>query len=481
MRTLICLVLLFGFLNVQAQDSCEDALVISGVLSDEPFVCVEAQLAGANPNVESSACGQDTSSTVWFEFTTDLDAAQMHMSVLSADLPIPTIALFTGECGSLQEVDCSAGYIGEAILAALVAPNERYFISVSSRAILSGEGVFELCVKTSSPNYSTCVIQANQKIVYRSSEKPLDCALDPGEDVTLCFTVEQFTPVGNGCQWFQGIVPVFGDGWDMSEFDPFSAATLNESNYPAPGVYGGTWDWYQDVNYNASVPWIRLGPFGNNGSPGICNANFDPYCMGDTIQGGTVTGSCNVDGDTIPPGWFVTYPVDGCPTAGHPNDDWGDGNSCGNTMGPWSFCMDLKVDSNCTGPLKVTFHTFADGELGAWTGGISSCASDQPFSFIYPSSCDDDPCVVSSSKAVSPKELSVFPNPVRESGWITISIPQSHSDIQLSLIGVNGAVHSARQFQGVSTFAMQTDVPAGIYIVVVEADEELYIARLIVI
>ena len=56
--------------------------------------------------------------------------------------------------------------------------------------------------------------------------------------------------------------------------------------------------------------------------------------------------------------------------------------------------MDLKVrefpdcdEDETTSDLTVTFFTFADGETGAWTGGPSTCAADQPETFIYPMCC----------------------------------------------------------------------------------------------
>ena len=387
-----------NFCEDQVGDS--DAEEIVGVITDGGFVCVEGCNLWADPNTESNACGQDQSPTVWYTLTTDADAADMNIIVESDDMGAPTIVLYTGSCnGGLTPVPvndglgCAVGSGGQAIANTQVAPNETYYISVSG--INTAGGDFEICVNTLF-DASACVLQSSQEITDRSFGGPLEGPFFPGEEVTLCFTLAQYTPVGNGCQWFQGVVPVFGNGWDLSVFDPQGGATLNGSNYPAPGVYGGTWDWYADMTYNSDIAWYQLGDFDGNGTLDMCNSNFDPDCMGPGITGGMVMGACNIGGDVLPPGWFVSYPIDGCPQAGHPDVDWGDGNSCGSTMGPWEFCMDLKVrdfpdcqEDETTSDLSVTFFTFADGETGAWTGGPSTCAADQPETFIYPMCCSE--------------------------------------------------------------------------------------------
>ena len=65
--------------------------------------------------------------------------------------------------------------------------------------------------------------------------------------------VNSYTAVNNGCQWFQGIVPSFGNGWDPSSFDSLGQpdnATVNNLNIgeAGNGVYGpATWDWFNNV------------------------------------------------------------------------------------------------------------------------------------------------------------------------------------------------------------------------------------------
>jgi hypothetical protein len=112
---------------------------------------------------------------------------------------------------------------------------------------------------------------------------------------------------------------------------------------------------------------------------------------------GGCCGPCWEDnqGEILPPGWFA-YGINGtCPIAGPPiKVDWGDGNTCGCCMGPWRFCFDLitRDTPDCMGDstkndLLLGFYTFADGEIGAWTGNGSVCSYDQPLKLSLKALC----------------------------------------------------------------------------------------------
>lgn len=164
------------------------------------------------------------------------------------------------------------------------------------------------------------------------------------------------------------------------------------------GLYStATWDWFDDVDYHFDLTSRQIGDFDGNGTVDMCSTLYDPDCP----DLGGITGGCcgpcwaNPLGDILPTGWFA-YGINGsCPTEGPPiRVDWGDGNSCGGSMGPWSFCFDLMVRDhpNCSDQisnmdLSLGFFTFADGETGAWTGPVSVCALDQGAKITYPMSC----------------------------------------------------------------------------------------------
>jgi len=392
-------------------DDCDMAEVIPNVQSDQPFVCVEGCNLFADPEVFNNACGIGNFSTVWYQVNTDGAATLMNIFVNSDDFEAPTISLFLAinGCATLQPIGltqsnlpCITGSNGEAeALGTDVGASQTYYIAVSS--LNSAGGNFELCVNTIS-QASACVTSAEIEITSRSSGGPLEGPFFPDETVGVCMKVNSYTAAGNGCQWFQGLVPIFGNGWDPSSFDANgqpNGATVNGNaiGQAGNGLYGAsTWDWFTDSDYHHDDQFRQIGDFDGNGTLEICNNLFDPDCpLGAGIMGGCC-GPCwgTPLGDILPGGWFA-YGINGtCPTPGPPvRVDWGDGNTCGGGMGPWEFCFELQTrpypdcnEDNSTMNLQLGFVTFADGEVGSWTGGASVCRLDQPLSLTLPMCCD---------------------------------------------------------------------------------------------
>ena len=63
-------------------------------------------------------------------------------------------------------------------------------------------------------------------------------------------------------------------------------------------------------------------------------------------------------------------------------------------MGPWSFCFEVVarshpecLDDSTKQDLSLGYFTFADGEVGAWTGANSVCALDQPVNLSFMMHC----------------------------------------------------------------------------------------------
>ena len=223
-----------------SNDSCTTAFLIPDVLSDQAFVCVESTTLNAQPESINNACSIGNFPTVWFHVPTDGNATLMNIQVTTSDFEAPTITLFLGlpDCSNLQLVGltqsnlpCIVGSNGEAeALGSDVGANANYYIAVSGINTVGGE--IEICVNTVSAA-SICVIDREIVITSRSSGGPLEGPFFPGETVGVCMNVNSFSAAGNGCQWFQGLVPVFGDGWDPNSFDangqPLNA-TIREFN-----------------------------------------------------------------------------------------------------------------------------------------------------------------------------------------------------------------------------------------------------------
>jgi gliding motility-associated-like protein len=391
-------------------DNCTDATVINNVVSDQPFVCVDGCNLFADPEGFNNSCGIGDFSTVWYQVFTDNAATLMNIFVNSTEFDAPTISLFlaVNGCANLQPVGltssnlaCIVGSNGEAsALGSSVGANQTYYIAISSLNSVGGN--FSICVNTIS-QASACVTNREIMVTARSNGGPLTGPFLPGETVSICMNVNSYTAAGNGCQWFQGLIPVFGNGWDPSSFDANGqpiGATVNGNAIGAAnnGLYGTeTWDWFTDVDYHYNNTFFQIGDLDGNGTVDMCNLLYDPNCPN---LGGITGGCCGPCwgaplGTILPPGWFA-YGINGtCPTPGPPvRVDWGDGNTCGGGMGPWHFCFDLVtrpypdcLTDETTMNLQLGFFTTADGETGSWTGSASVCALDQPSFLTLPMCC----------------------------------------------------------------------------------------------
>ena len=391
-------------------DFCPTAIPIENVIADEDMVCIEGCNLNATPELFNNECQIGVFPTVWYSVYTD-GGTLMNIQVSSLDIDKPTLTVFhvITDCNDLEIVPlgganhpCIIGSNGTAeALGTDISSNSFYLIAVSSFDTTAG--TFTLCVNTIS-TVSQCVTDSDLKIVARSTPAELSSPLKPGETVRICMNVNSFSAANNGCQWFQGLVPVFGNGWDPSSFNASDMHPLNATingnliGEQNNGVYStATWDWFLDVDYHFNNPSHQIGDFDGNGTYELCSSLYDPDCPD---LGGLVEGCCgpcwNTHLGTILPGGWFAYGVNGsCPTPGPPiRVDWGDGNTCGGGMGPWSFCFDLVVrdypecmQDSTTSDLSIGFFTFSDGEVGAWSGAASICALDQPVMVTFPMVC----------------------------------------------------------------------------------------------
>lgn len=409
---IICTVNLFagGPDTCLVNDHCSNATVIQNVSSDEPFVCIQGCNEFASPDTIVAGCQTGDFPTVWYVVNVDSQATILNIEVRTEDFESPSISLFKSisGCAGLETVflangnmTCVIGSDGVAkAIGTQITPLTTYYIAVSS--VLSIGGDFELCVSTISDG-SYCVLDRSMEVISRSNGGPIEGPFDPGEKLRVCINVDQYTAAGNGCQWFQGLVPAFGNGWDPSSFDslgqPYNAEVNDQPiGESGNGVYGTSiWGWFDDVGYHHVNPRLNIGDFDNNGKPELCNSVYEVECQFSNGVLGGCCGPCWEDnqGEILPPGWFA-YGINGtCSTAGPPiKVDWGDGNTCGCCMGSWSFCFDLitRDTPDCLGDstkndLLLGFYTFADGEIGAWTGNGSVCSYDQPLKVSLKALC----------------------------------------------------------------------------------------------
>lgn len=406
--------------------------------------------SGTSPMV--SACSGSRDPVAWFKFQTDNQANFLNIHIASDAFEMPAIQLFrslNGACSVINQpagltrdqLSCAAGNGGKLVASLTqVERNSTYFLAVS--AVNSSGGTFDLCINVIRESIVSCVTDAEVRMLEKSHGGSLDGPFHPGEEVRVCLNVNRFdvSTGAQNCQWLQGVVPIFGNGWDPGSFDsngqPYNA-TMNALPFPAMNVHnGGQWEWWTAVAYHTGHCNVSIGDIDGDGVIDFCHALLDPDCQGGgTTQAccGPCWGSTGPDdpgvGTLLPPGWF-TSGVDGTcgGMAGWPAVDWGDGNTCNGPTGPWSFCFDLRVREDL-GPgqddLSIGMFTVADGEVGSWTGGPSVCGNDIPVLRRF-NTCPEaqvaDPLVLPAQCTGQPVSLPVE-NPDVEYWTWTVSLP----------------------------------------------------------
>jgi hypothetical protein len=393
-------------------DIVETAIPIDSVIVLEDFVCVEGCTVGATPEVFNNHCQQGLFPTVWYRVFAE-DATLINIHVSSNDMETPAFSLYRVLPNSSVIIEtsvtqgnlpCVIGTNGVAEATGTeISPNRTYLIAVSSYDDIGG--TFSLCVSTGYID-AICVTSRELSVEARSAGGDLSGPFKPGETVSICMNVNSYNGGANGCQWFQGLVPVFGNGWDPSSFDangqPLNATINgNPMGVQDNGLYGvATWDWFADVDYHYSNLTRQVGDFDGNGTVDMCSNDYEYDCPDLGGLYGACCGPCwdSQIGTLLPPGWFA-YGINGsCGAPGPPiRLDWGDGNTCGDGMGPWEFCFDLVVraypdclEDETNRDLTLGFFTFADGEIGSWTGAASICSLDLPVKVSFPLLCNQE-------------------------------------------------------------------------------------------
>jgi len=387
-------------MNTSIRDTCSvndlcSAAIEIPTTSNLGFYCLSGCTIDATPELLNNACGIGYSSTVWYRITTDHFGEVMNIQVKSNTIQRLNISLFlsVNGCNEIEPVGmtsnnifCVQGYDGSVkAVGTKVMGSSTYFIAITDVEDIGG--TFDLCTNTLSFGYD-CVKDRNIEITARSSGGPLEGPYLPGERISICFNINSFTAADHDCQWLQGVIPVFGNGWDWHGFDanwqPLNA-TINGkpmghiANAMNPSAH---WDWFTDVDYHWETPFLQVGDFDNNWNIEICNLFTDPDCPNVGGLHGSGSGPCwgNPLGTILPGAWFA-YGVNGsCLTPGPPiRVDRGDGIDC-ETMGPWKFCFDLVtrdypdcLDDKTSTDLTLGFFTTTDAETGAWIGTPVLC------------------------------------------------------------------------------------------------------------
>lgn len=340
-----------------AGDACNYTIsVTSGVIGD-PLVSPSIGLSEVN-GIQSTEHNYSVGDVITFypegmndsNFTHCWD--MMEVGAATATNTILDTPLF----------DCSGAYISEGGLGLEFNQPGNYILCLIRSS--NGCDVLELqnfCygVNITDVNLNTC---SEGEITISRPENPNESPFGPfcpGETVTVCYDLDfSVDPVGEGnnCQWFQGIVPSFGGGWDMDQFDPIS-------------ITDGAATWFEDdvVSYTGTSSLVSR----------LNNCDGEP-----TLSAITQLPSL-AQGDLLPGGWYWTSPgAAGCENNGNPNSMWGLPAGCG-TMVNVAFCIDVTtktdVSSPCFSNHDVSFMVFSDGMTGCWAN--NNCGAALPDSF----------------------------------------------------------------------------------------------------
>ena len=325
------------------------------------YTCPENFLVGP--------CDWSTYNAVWYEIQTDANAALMNITVNGTGNPNwnPIISMFTGDCDNLTPVALNGNpdFCVQSPDPTLNVPqipvqsNTTYYLLVGSE--LDQGTTFDLCISTEIL-LSACIADHNLEVVDRENNLPLTAPFCPGELITFSYDVDYTVdPVGTGnnCQWLQGVVPVFGEGWDIDGF------------VPTPNI-APSWDWYGDGEVDYNWPNFRLSTYVENGRTKIAHYTLYPdnYDASNTFMTGTL----------LPGGWYAVTQGGqaGClPNPTDPDFAYGATAGCGTTYSlAFNFSIRVREDCQVDDNLEIAVYEFADGSIGCWIE--QRCALDGP-------------------------------------------------------------------------------------------------------
>ena len=404
-------------------DDCIDLVnltPIEPITNPEFFIdyfCIEGCLDYACPEDDANGgCPEFTQMpTVWFHVIADDAAAQMFTTVIPNGNWEPIWAIYQGpDCDNLTVVNfggsppCSNGdSTPELHQTSVFDSEENYWISVTvDPASLPSTGLddgsFELCVATTI-NAIICLGELeggacdDESLVIEVTERELEGeSLDGpfviGEEVTINISFF-YNASESGADWFIGFVPIFGSGWDLTNFD---------FDMNAPTGNGQTGEWYEEGSVCAPIlqePNPILCTFINEGGNlQLCNQLCAPCseCPQAFME----------EGDPLPSGyfWVSNGGNAGCDNDCSPGEGWG----IGSTMAQidWTFTLTVKMFDNqedCfeNNDLSISFQTFSDGSAGCWEDPVGECLLDRAMSGpAWKVQCESPPAVIGSDQEI---------------------------------------------------------------------------------
>lgn len=360
-------------------DDCVNAAKVPAFgLNQNPQCIAGCNIGACGEEFTSDGCNYN-GSVVWFEFTVPAGGSKLNITLVSPDgsLSNPQMQLFAGGCDNLTPVTgCNIGAGGSLNLLGLdVVAGTTYLLAVGNNTGFAG--TFNLCFSATDPQ-TACVTRSSLAPVARSSGLPMSAPFLPNETIQFIFNFT-FSSTGNNCQWPHGVVPIFGDCWDVEGSD------IANSGF-------GNWQFYNAgaVTYKADNPFLKIYT-ASDGTTKLCYY-VDPTCAGTPITIGT----------RLPAGWFHNNGGGPCADPSDPNQSWGENcNGCESECNlSFSFFMKTKSLDECEADptildCGVQMYVFSDRQTGCWQGGgDNTCLADFPTYFQGSLNCCRPPTIV---------------------------------------------------------------------------------------
>ncbi len=318
--------------NVTAGDDCQSATYLGALNAPcncnnpggiDSYTWSSSNTAGTSPNPYQSILncqtgGDQASPAVDVWFAVDITANELFVDVNG--LTNPNIGVWTGACGNLTALGCASGNGSLSANFTNVTVGSTVYIQVSGGDV-NDLGNFDITMYNDN-SCDDCILSDDLTV----NPAPVNGTYLAGTTVTFCYSVEDYSQ--ENTNWIHGIVPVFGNGWDVSTLTTTPAASEDG---------GGAWAWYNNIN-----------------TPDLGNVD----------------------------GFF--YNSTGGPT---PTDNFGD--NCGGAACSWTWCWSITAEDCPPGSegddLGINIYNYADGETGSWTD--IACENDPPYIFSASLTC----------------------------------------------------------------------------------------------
>lgn len=359
-------------------DDYRDAEDFGTIIYDDPTVCLEGCNIGGTSDDSTPACFPEGWVTSYYKFRTNVNTNIANITVKSDDPGVDVIAVaLATDCSGQYFDECSQGANGYVKLNAIsVFPGILYYILVATPP--EGTGRFDVCVQTYNITGDYCVGRdyaadtslARLIVTNTSFGSPKNGPYVPGEEVSFEYHIPDYSAT-TSVQWLQGIVPIFGTGWDPASFDENGMPLISSG---PESVNEAEWKWWSDgdVKYNGNSFAFSLYT-DILGQLALCYFR-DADCDNNGIK----------VGEGLPAGWYAYFHGTGvgCSPTGHPNQGWGDGRE-----GPWVVTFTLKARPSAgpegciaTGLIdcSVKMFTISDEQVGCWQGAVdpNACSGD---------------------------------------------------------------------------------------------------------